>query len=99
MLPGHFRMPFGELEGYSLARIVHFHPDYVASFLRDSALCARFMNIAEYFEEESPNDPEQAPVAASPVELGDVELVEPGVEKDPTSGSGLAPKGRKRKNV
>ena len=57
MLPGHYRMPFGEFQGYSLQRLAIYHKDYVQEFLADSELCANYPNIREFFNSSAPSPP------------------------------------------
>ena len=51
MLNGSYRMPFGKYEGYSLARIIHFHSDYVEEILADEAFCKTNPNLANFFQD------------------------------------------------
>ena len=83
MLPGHYRIPFGEFEGYSLNRLTVYHQDYVKEFLADTQLCMKYPSIAMYFGAATGEAPATDTIPVDSEFIKSLEDAEPGDHPEP----------------
>ena len=83
MLPGHYRIPFGEFQNYSLNRIAVYHQDYVKEFLADTTLCMKYPGIAMYFGAATGEAPATDTTPVDSEFIASLEDAEPGDQPEP----------------